>query len=282
MNIIYVDDERSAHVNFYYDLKDRPEIHSTAFFFTAQEALDYAQSHSIDCAFLDINLGDAYGGLALTEQLKAIHPNLEVAFVTGYDEFTKDSYRVGGRAYLIKPYTQEELNAAIALMKKLTIVHQKEETPTQPPQAHVRIRTFGYFDVLVDNIPVACKNAKAKELLAYLVNQRGGSVNGSQIFLALWEDQRYSTATSTYVRRTVRALKEELDTLGIGDIFVSKRNCYSVDPSQFVCDYYQLMAGNIEAAEKYNEEYMSQYSWGESTIPLIERKIASLLAGSAK
>lgn len=276
MKIIYVDDERSAHINLQYDLKNREDVVSLDCFTKADLAIEHAKCHSVDCAFLDIDLGGGTSGIHLAEALKEIHPYMEVVFVTAYDEYARDCYRVGGRAYLTKPYTQEELDDTLRMMKKLTVTHKNEEQSTPQPKDGTVIKTFGNFDLLVNHQPVAFKNAKAKELLAFLVHQRGGTVNSSQVFIALWERQEYTATTSTYVRRTARALKEELDALGIGDIFVIKRNCYSVDVSLFLCDYYQLMAGNITEASQYNGEYMNQYSWGESTIPLIDRKATTL------
>ena len=39
---------------------------------------------------------------------------------------------------------------------------------------HIFIRTFGYFDVFVDGVPILFRSEKAKELLALLVDRRGG------------------------------------------------------------------------------------------------------------
>ncbi|WP_409967810.1 response regulator [Bengtsoniella intestinalis] len=276
MNAIYVDDERSAHVNFYYDMKDRPEIQTLTCFFKAGEALDHARSHIVDCAFLDVELGGGENGLDLADQLRKIYPNVEVVFVTAYDHYARDAYRLGGRAYLSKPYDQQELGETVALLMRLTKAHRKEAEQGKEFKDRVEIKTFGNFDLLVDGRPVAFKNAKAKELLAFLVQQRGGTVNGPQVLMALWEHLEYSGITSTYVRRTVRALREELERLEVGDIFVYKRNCYSIDPALVHCDYYDLMAGVEKAKSQYNGEYMSQYSWGESIIPLIERKVGAM------
>ena len=51
------------------------------------------------------------------------------------------------------------------------------------------IRTFGYFDIFVDGetIPFSCK--KAKELLALLVDRRGGFVTTGDAISYLWEDE---------------------------------------------------------------------------------------------
>lgn len=275
MHVIYVDDERSAHVNFYFGLKDRPEVESSSFFFDAENALEHAKDHKIDAAFLDISLGGDMGGMELAKALKELQPNIELAFITAYDDYAREAYRLGGRGYLSKPFGQDELDEVLFRLKHLQKIHRQEEEVALRPQAHVTMKTFGNFDLLVDQRPVSFKNAKAKELLAYLVHQRGGSVNSAQLFLALWEHLEYSANTSTYVRRTVRALREELEAVGLEDILMCKRNCYSVDVGRFVCDYYDLMEGNPKASDAYQGEYMNQYSWGESTIPFIERKLAN-------
>lgn len=273
MKVIYVDDERSAHINFYYDLKDRTDIDTVECFFTANDALNYVQKNYVDFAFLDINLGESTSGIDLADELKGIQPQIEVAFVTAYDEYARDAYRVGGRAYLSKPYTVDELDESLTLLRKLANIHRKEDESANRSKEDIYIRTFGNFDMIVNEIPIKYTNAKAKELLAFLVNQKGGTVNSSEIFMALWEKNEYTPATSTYVRRTIRALRAELEKHGISDILIVRRNCYSVDISRFTCDYYDVMDGDITAIDYYNGEYMKQYYWGESTIALIERKI---------
>lgn len=276
MKVIFVDDERSAHINFYYDIKGRTEIESIEFFYEAEDALEYVRTHQIDCAFLDIHLNSEMNGLSLGEELKKLQTHLEIVFITASDEHAREAYRVGGCDYLGKPYTMDELNRTMDRLQKICMIHnipreQKIET------RNIRIKTFGNFDMLINNVSVNFKVAKAKELLAFLVEQRGGTVNAAQIFIALWENQEYSTATSTYVRRTARALKEELDNVGAGDILIFNRNSYSLDISRFTCDYYELLEGDREVATRYQDRYMDQYSWGELTVPWIERKVASLM-----
>lgn len=276
MKVIYVDDERSAHINFYYDLKDKMEIDHVEFFYTADDALAYVKDNYVDLAFLDMDLAGELDGVKLGKQIRDIKPNIEIAFVTGHDEFAREAFRVGGRAYLTKPYTKDELDDTIDIMRKLTQAHHNDNSTQSRYQEDVFIKTFGNFDVFLKNKPLKCKNAKAKELLAFLVDQRGGTVNNAQVFMALWENQEYTNSTSTYVRRTVRALREELECYGIGDIFVSNRNCYCIDVNRFVCDFYKLMDEDELMVDRYNGEYMTQYYWGETTIPLIERKIIKI------
>ncbi len=73
------------------------------------------------------------------------------------------------------------------------------------------------------------------------------------------------------MRRTIRALKVELEQLGISDILRAERNSLSLDWKKFTCDAHELMEKNTTAMCKYNGQYMSQYAWGEETIALLDR-----------
>ncbi len=277
MKVLFVDDEPNAHVNFRHGIEGRQDISSLHCFFTADEALRHVTHHPVDCVFTDISLSGDMSGLELAKELKALRPTIEIAFLTAYDEYTKESYQLGGRAYLTKPYSPQELDDALDLMGRLTQVHPKALTQNSDAAATVRIRTFGNFDLIIDGRAVRFKTAKAKEALAFLVDQMGGSVSGAQVFFALWEEQVYSATTSVYVRRTMRALKEELEAMDLGHILVFGRNSYGIDMTQLYCDSYALLNGSEKEAHLFNGEYMKQYSWGEMTIPLLERATSKLI-----
>lgn len=276
MKILYVDDERSAHIIFKHTIEDCSYIATTSYHFNSESALEYASTHQIDCAFLDISLPDK-DGIQLAKELLAMQPNIELAFITGYDDYAREAYKVGGRAYLAKPYEVEDLKNVLNLMNKLCKPPVLAKEPLHPEVPHIFAKTFGFFDLMVDGQPVFFKNAKSKELLAYLIYQMGSSVSNAQVFFALWEQQEYSRTTSTYVRRTIRALKVELECLGIEDILVCNRNSIHIDKTKISCDAYDLFNGSLKEASLFNYEYMSQYSWGEATIPLLERAAVSLL-----
>lgn len=277
MRVIYVDDERSAHINFAYNIKNRNDIFSVAYFYDCDSAIAFAQSNMVDCAFLDIELPGG-NGIVLGGMLKKMQPDIELVFVTSYDEFAREAYKVGGRGYLSKPYSAEELDGVITRVRRLIVTPSRkvEPLPQLAEKSRIYAKTFGNFDLLLDGRPMHFKNARAKELLAFLVNQVGGTVSSAQIFFAMWERQEYTKTTSTYVRRTVRSLKEELEAQGIATLLISQRNSICVDIKQINCDYYDLLQGDMTAMQQYNGQYMSQYSWGEQTIPVIERTVAAM------
>lgn len=275
MRILYVDDDRSSHINFCEATRERVDISQLKCVFSYQSAVVYAKYHEVDCAFLDIDLQDG-SGILLAEELRGLRPNIEVAFITGHDDYAREAYKVGGRAYLSKPYYDNEINDVLTLMEKLVHPPTKMKDDSEDESSRIYLKTFGMFDLILDGYPVHFKNAKAKELLAFLAQQMGGTVTNTQIFFALWEKQEYTQATSTYVRRTVRALKEELDKLGISEILITERNCISLDFKNIRCDAIELLNGNAKAIYIYNGEYMMQYSWGESMIPLLDRVVNNI------
>ena len=77
------------------------------------------------------------------------------------------------------------------------------------------IRTFGYFDIFVDGetIPFSCK--KAKELLALLVDRRGGFVTTGDAISYLWEDECTEKRIKDKFRKVVKELRRTLNAYGI-------------------------------------------------------------------
>ena len=60
---------------------------------------------------------------------------------------------------------------------------------TDAPKVTVEARTFGRFALLVDGRPVIFRRPKCAELLAYLIDRRGGSVTRPEAFSMLFEEE---------------------------------------------------------------------------------------------
>lgn len=87
--------------------------------------------------------------------------------------------------------------------------------------AHIFIRTFGYFDVFVDGVPILFRSEKAKELLALLVDRRGGYVSSSEAISILWENEPLSDQTRSRYRKVAMRLKDTLEQFGVSEIMES-------------------------------------------------------------
>ena len=108
------------------------------------------------------------------------------------------------------------------------------------------IRTFGYFDIFVDGetIPFSCK--KAKELLALLVDRRGGFVTTGDAISYLWEDECTEKRIKDKFRKVIKELRRTLNAYGIERV---------------------LHRVNQEKHKKlFKGVYMTNYSWAENTL----------------
>jgi two-component SAPR family response regulator len=139
-------------------------------------------------------------------------------------------------------------------------------TPVSTEQPNVLIRTFGYFDVFVDGNPIAFRNKKSKELLALLVDRKGGYVTSEEAISFLWEDETVSTLTLSRYRKVALRLKSTLEEYGILDIIEAVDGKRRIVMDKVECDLYQYLSGKEEYAQLFKGSYLSNFSWGETTL----------------
>ena len=255
MKAICVDDEPLAVEYTLGQCASLPEIDEVKGFTQAQSALDWLREHPADLAILDINMPEI-DGITLAARIKELHPKTAILFLTAYREYAFDAYSVHPTGYLLKPVPQEKLAAEVRYTCGAT--HRSSH-------AHVKIRTFGSFDVYVDDRPVSFKLAKAKEILAYLVNRQGAGVTRAELFAALWEDRLYDRKMQKQLDVYIRSLRETLREYGAEEIMELKRGVLRVIPEAFNCDAYLFYSGDSDAINDFRGEYMSAYSWASVT-----------------
>lgn len=131
----------------------------------------------------------------------------------------------------------------------------------------VFIRTFGSFDVFVDGEVVYFSSAKEKELMALLVDLRGGTLSPARAVSLLWEDEPADSTVRQRYRRLASNLGKTLRKYKIDYIIGGNgRGVRCLLQSEVTCDYYEMLKGNAEYAYSFAERYMDEYSWGEGTL----------------
>lgn len=251
MNVIVVDDERIILMGETMMVKRVLPGATVASFQTAEEALTYAESHKIDIAFLDINLG-ATSGLALTGAMQAMNPKVNVIFCTGYSEYALEAFDLYSSGYLLKPITEGKLREAVSRLRY----------PIEDAKNEVLVQCFGNFEVFVGGEPVRFKYVKTKEVFAYLIDRKGALLTTKEIMAVLFD----SDAQSSYFRNLKADLTNTLQTLGVEHILIQDRGKLGIHRELVKCDYYDYLDGNTEL---FHGEYMTQYSFGEETLSLL-------------
>jgi two-component SAPR family response regulator len=262
MNIFAIDDNVLALEELVSSIKEacpNDEIHS---FSKPSELLDFAKENPCNIAFLDIEMW-GMDGIELAQKLKEIHDRINIVFVTGYSKYALDSYTVKASDYVMKPVTKETVKEAL---KNLRCPIKTE------PDKRVRVQTFGNFEVFVDENPVLFTRSKTKELLAYLVSRKGTLCSNNEIIAAIWENKNDSPSLQSHYRVLVADLITTLKSLNVENIIIRKWKQLAVVPGQISCDFYEMLDGNVKAANSYAGEFMAQYSWAEIDAAYLENK----------
>jgi len=254
LNIIAVDDEKILLLDLEQVIKDTIIDCELSCFRKSKEALLYAQEHKIDIAFLDIEMG-GMNGLQLAKALKEINGKTNIIFVTGYSEYALDSYKVPACDFIMKPVTKDAVLKAMDRLRNPIIKDGKR----------LKVQCFGNFDVFVDDKPLYFSRVKAKEIFAYLVSHKGARCNNNEIIAAIWEDKDDSDSLKSQFRTIVAELNQSLKDAGLDDVLIKERGYLAIVPDKFSCDMYEFCNADSTAVNKYNGEYMAQYSWAEFT-----------------
>ncbi len=118
----------------------------------------------------------------------------------------------------------------------------------------VQIKCFGNFEIFAKGQPLKFAYGKSKELIAYLVDREGASINVNELNAVLWEEDHKS-----YLRNLIADIRSTLEAAGVGKVFIKRHNeCY-IDINQVDCDAYEYHKGNPDAVRMYRGEYMVQY-----------------------
>jgi len=251
MRAIIVDDEPIMIKRFARLSAGIPDLDLIGRFESAGEALDFVRTNPVEAAFLDVAM-PVINGIELARQLRALRPDILIVFITAYDEFVRDSNRIGGDDYIVKPYNRETLEL---MMERLRLIARRQEKP-------LYAQTFGRFLLLRNGRPVPL-SGKAKEILALVVTRRGKEISNEEIFSTIWEGRTYSNANMGVFYNALRRLRQTLSDEGIDDLLLSTPRGQMVNTALFDCDYYAWQDRNMGRRDRFEGEFLSEYSWGE-------------------
>lgn len=258
MKTIVVNDERMELLAFQYKVRQLPEIKLIGTFENNEDTILFSEEHSIDLAVISIMMKKS-DGILLGEKLREIYPDILLIFISESDRLEQhaiDLLRLQAVTFLKEDYSDEELQYALETARLLSKRRKRR----------IYARTFGHFDLFVDERPIMFRSSKAKELLALLVDRQGGTVNTDQIICALWEERPNDEATQNLCSKVFRSLKKELNEYGVQEMLIASRGIRSVDTALFECDLYNLLSGDEQAKKQFYGEYMADYSWAEERI----------------
>ena len=219
-----------------------------------QEVISALQAERYDVAFLDIEM-PGMNGLQLAQKLQAIDPQLNIIFITAYDEYMSEAFDMYASAYLLKPISEESMRKALDHLRYQIRNEEKR----------LRVQCFGSFEVFADNVPVDFHRKKSKEMFAYLIDRRGAVCSYDMIIGNLWGDKSLTDSLKS-MERTVQAIMiKDLERYGFRDVIIRNRNGIAVNMERISCDYYDYLQYGKQSRYQFNGEYMTQYEFASET-----------------
>ena len=239
MEILVADDEQlilEGLVSLIEEIVPEAKIHA---FHKVSLLKEYIQKHTVDIAFLDIEMG-ATNGIVIAKELKLINPKVNIIFVTGYSEYVETAFSMHASGYIKKPFSKEEIKDELDNLR-FPIKKVKDNI--------LQVQCFGNFEVSINGKNLRFERTKTKEFLAYLIDQRGNAVTSAKIRIVLWEEATNDQNTAIYFQKLKKDLITTLKKEGIEDIFIKSWNNYSIDPTKISCDYYDWLNNKPEGIQ---------------------------------
>lgn len=262
MKIITADDEPLA-LEMLTDLvktvKPEAEVYS---FSRPQKIVEWIKDNKADVAFLDIRMR-GMTGLELAEKIKASHPDTNIIFVTGYDEYALPAMSLHASGYVMKPVSEDKVRKELEHLR----------FPVQDGGGTlITAKCFGNFDVFDSkgNL-IKFSRSKSKELIAYLILRAGASCTIRELAGVIFEDEEFDSAQQAYMQQIITAMMKSLREVGAEAVVVRSYNSLAVDATKIESDYYRFKRGDKAVLNEFEGEFMAQYSWAEYVSGYLER-----------
>lgn len=121
---LIVDDERLARQRIRRLLQNETDLDIVGECKNGAEAVSFINQNKIDLVFLDIQMPQL-NGFEVLEQIKA--PQIAfVIFVTAFDSFAIKAFEFHALDYLLKPFTPERLQTAVAHAREFLTINQTD------------------------------------------------------------------------------------------------------------------------------------------------------------
>lgn len=242
---IVIDDERPAIKELEFLLRAHDVIEVVGTYTNPQRALMELPEVNPQVVFLDINMPQLQG-IDLASQLLDPCPQMQVIFVTAYDQYAVEAFELHALDYLLKPVGAERLSKTVQ-----RIVAKAPPAPSVADR-HLVITTFGRFSLgWSGQEPLKWRTEKTRELFAFLLHHAGREVRKEEILDAVFPDQPLERAVHQ-LHNGIYYIKKALQTYGVGQEQMTIEGSYRLSLQDVLVDAlrFQSLLGRAGAGQE--------------------------------
>lgn len=225
------------------------------------DSLNFVINNKVELIFLADDL-TKINSKTLAEHFREIYPEIIIIFISQDNQFLKanNNTRIT-EFYVIESNTANEIESVVNRARFLS-----EEMKNA-----VYVRTFGDFDVFIQNTAVKFESVNAKQFFAVLIDSLGTELKSREICNIIFPDESEINQL-IYYNKALKELKITLDKFGINDLIeISNIGC-SIDVRKLNCDLFMFLDGDLNAMRSFNNSYMNGYQWGKKTLEMLKRQ----------
>ncbi|GAA3400174.1 response regulator [Paenibacillus hodogayensis] len=296
IGVVAVDDEQPALNRIGKLLQEANEVQVHGLFVSAKSFLEYVlvAEERIDLVLLDMEIPGIHG-LELARRLRTFRPDIQIAFLTAYEEFAREAFDVEAVDYLLKPITKEDLVRTLKRCMKRIVPYKADVGDIEPGKS---VQSFGIFVVTTEKgEQVQFRNSKGRELLAYLHHHDGKPVSKAQILDDIWNGRDVEQAQAT-LYSTIYQLRKDLEICGLHNIINQTKTAGGSYRLEWAVAYHDVsayeeeyclykqtlsLAHALRAIRLYGDGYLtgSGYVWAASRQAELELSYVELLEAVA-
>lgn len=252
---IVVDDEAPAILKMKNLMLPYEDYQVVGEYTNPRQALADLEQTRPQVAFLDVAMPGVNGmDLALAIQQK-MGGDVQIVFVSAYDEYALTAFEVRATDYLLKPVSRsrfaqtiDRLNSLLAMRNAVSCAQDAprspvdgalicaQDAPRGPIDGALMIRAFGKLEIVRgDTAYGSWRMAKVRELFAFFVHNRGQRVYRDAILETLWShlDAEHALASMNTCNYYLR---KHLEESGTGISLKYSASYYTLDTAGALCD----------------------------------------------
>ncbi|MFC3800895.1 response regulator [Cohnella sp. GCM10012308] len=293
IRVMLIDDEEDALDLLEILLGQMGDVEIAGRYMNPVQALEALERSAVDAVFLDNQMPGILGTEA-ARRIRQTLPTLPIIFTTAYSEYAVEAFEIQSTDYLLKPFTIDRLQNAVARIRQTLPqpTFQANRTPSVEPCPEPVVQCLGGFQIQAPDAGkggVSWKTKKEKELCAYLVHYEGKSANAAAIIEALWpgydlnKAKTYLYTCLSYLRKTLtehrvpirihkfdQGFMAELEGVTV-DVAVFERYLEGSAPTQDVSAYGRMN-------RLYQGEYMEACDFGWAVPRQLETRASYIRA----
>ncbi len=235
-------------------LKTEENVQIIGEYTSPRTALELIPELKPDLVFLDIEM-PGINGIELAVQILDRMEHISIVFVTAYDKYAIEAFKLNAIHYILKPPGKEDIKQVILRAVKESRYYV--ETKTEK----VMVRLFGDISIRDESGKSLVKwpTAKTEELFVLLVLHSQNGIDKWSIIEKLWPGSQ-TEKVEQVLYTTVYRIKKSLEEAGIKAVIHNKLGRYTLHIENAWCDIHEFerLHETCEKTRHITEEICAQ------------------------